>query len=360
WKPVQLPLHDNRDRRSISLDGETYNLYWGDLHVHTGLTPDAEGQVDELMHFAKDKANLDVVVMQENDAASWLNSNSQGAFQGQNLAESAYRLSVYYSRKFAEPGCFIPLPGWEWSDRTDDGRSNHRTVIFAGEETPILRHIENRGNFEELCDAVEAAGGVMNTQHPDFQLVDRPVDANIEVVSGWGNFIDPPDKIHADLSNRFKVGFVGTSDGHRRNPGTGGGLTGIYARELTPEAIIGAIKQHRVYATNGNRMLIGARVNGAFMGQDMESAGEVNLSLRVETTKPLVKATLIRDGDRIYEVEGNGSMTLSTTYSDTPDPGFHWYYWEVQQEGDWPDYPGNMKVAEGHLAWSSPHRVMIE
>ncbi len=359
WEPIQLPLHDFGDRHSISLNGETYYLYWGDLHVHTGLTPDAEGQVDELMHFARDKAKIDVVVMQENDAASWLNNSAQGVYQGQNLAEAAYRLSVYYSRKYTEPGRLIALPGWEWSDRTDDGRANHRTVIFAGDETPILRHTENSGNFTELCDAVSAAGGVMNTQHPDFQLENRPVDANIEVVTGWGNYLDPPDKIHADLSEGFRVGFVGTSDGHRRNPGTGGGLTGIYAKELTPEAVLEAIKLHRVYATNGNRMFIDARANRTTMGQDLETTGQMDLSLRVEAQKPLLKATLIRDGVRIYEVQGDGKLTLYAAYSDTPGTGFHWYYWEVQQEGEWPDYPGNMKVAEGHLAWTSPHRAMV-
>jgi len=362
WEPVQLPLHDyeDRERKSITIDGKTHYLYWADPHVHTGLTPDAEGQVDEMMRFARDKAKIDAVVMQDNDAASWLNSGSQGAYQGQNLPESNYRLGVYYSRKYNEPGKFVALPGWEWSDRTDDGNANHRTVIFAGDETPILRHTENRGDFTELCDAVEAAGGIMNTQHPTFQLVDRPVDANIEVVAGWGNYIDPPDKIHSDLSEGFKVGFVGTSDGHRTNPGTGGGLTGIYAPELTSKAILEAMKSHRVYATNGNRMFVDARANGVFMGQDVNSTGEVDLTLEVEAHRPLVKATLIRDGNPIHEVALDGKKSSEIAYTDNPGSGYHWYYWRIKQEGEWPDYPGNTKVAEGHLAWSSPHRVMVE
>lgn len=360
WKSILLPLRDFDNRKSISLDGETYHLYWGDIHFHTVLTPDAEGEVDEMMHFARDKAKIDVVVMQENDAASWLNSSAQGVYQGENLAESAYQLSVYYSRKYTEPGRFIALPGWEWSDRTDDGRPNHRTVIFAGDDTPILRHTENRGNFTELCDVVDAAGGVMNTQHQDFQLVDRPVDANIEVVAGWGNYLDPPDKIHAVLSKGFKVGFVGTSDGHSQNIGIGGGLTGIYATGLTVEAILEAIKSHRVFATNGNRMFIDARANGVFMGQDTRSNGAVEFRLRVDAPRPLVMATLIRDGKTIHSISGKGRTTLDARYTDTPEKGFHWYYWQIRQEGEWPDYPGNMKVAEGHLGWSSPHRVMIE
>jgi hypothetical protein len=219
WKPVRLPLHDAAPRASVEINERKHNLYWADLHAHSGLTADAEGEVDELLHFARDKARLDVVVMQEND------------FIGRMLTEGEYRLSVYSSRRISEPGRFLALPGFEWTHRGDE--RNHRTVMYPGEETPIVRHPENGGNFEELCDAVEAAGGVMNTQHETFRLSRRPCDANIEVASGWRVFIKAPDKIHRELSAGHRVGFVATSDGHRRNPGTGGGLTGIYAPELT-------------------------------------------------------------------------------------------------------------------------------
>lgn len=360
WEPIDLPLPHwtPAERPTAMIDGAEHRLYWGDLHVHTSLTADAEGEVDELMHYARDKAAIDIVVMQENDAASWLNSNDQGAYRGQVLTDSEYALSVYFSRKYTEPGRFIALPGFEWSDRTDDGKANHRTTIYPSDWTPLLRHTEE-DDFEQLCDIVEAAGGVMNSQHEVFRLVDRPCDANIEVASGWGVFINEPEKIHADLSAGFKVGFVATSDGHRRNPGVGGGLTGFWLRELTPEAAVEALKDHRVFATNGSRITMDARANGVFMGRDLEASGPVKLELRAASpVKPIVRAVLVRDGDEIHVSEGD-DRKLAVEYVDRPGRGFHWYYWRVELEGESPDYPANIKVAEGHLGWTSPHRVEV-
>ncbi len=356
WKPVRLPRRDAARRPSVEIRGKRYNLYWGDLHVHSALTSDAEGEVDELMHFARDKARLDVVVIQENDSNSW----HRDVFLDHRLTESEYRRSIYFSRRYSEAGRFVALPGWEWSQRlTEDRSTNHRTVMFAGPDTPIVRHTENGNNFDELCEIVEAAGGNMFTQHPVFRLSGCPADTNVEVASGWGIYLDPPDKIHADLSAGHRVGFVATSDGHRRNPGTGGGLTAIFAPELTPEAILDALKSRRVYATNGSRIFLEARANGAFMGEDAAAEGTVALTLTVAAPELLRRAVLVRDGEEIHVEPGSGRKELELRYTDRPGEGFHWYYWRVELEGEQARYGGNVKPAEGRYAWSSPHRVQV-
>jgi hypothetical protein len=338
----------------VDLDGRRYHLYWGDLHVHSILTPDAEGEVDELMHFARDKAAIDVVVIQENDSNSW----SRKAFVDHRLNASEYALSIYYSRRYTEPGRFVALPGFEWSQRTaDDDRPNHRTIMYAGPDTPIVRHTENNNDFDELCQVVAAAGGNMFTQHESFRLTGCTADTNIEVATGWSVYIRDPRTIHAALSAGHRLGFVATSDGHRRNPGTGGGLTGIYATGLTPYAILDALRNRRVYATNGSRILIDARANGRFMGEDVRASDTVNLEIRVAAPKPLARLVLLRDGAEIHVQPGAGLKQTRAAFTDRPGPGFHWYYWRVELEGDFPEYRGNAEVAEGTLAWSSPHRV---
>ena len=51
---------------------------------------------------------------------------------------------------------------------------------------------------------------------------------------------------------------------------------------------------------------------------------------------------------------------LQKNYTDTPGAGFHWYCRRIEIEGTSPDYPGNLKVAEGHISWSRPHRVTVK
>jgi hypothetical protein len=121
---------------------------------------------------------------------------------------------------------------------------------------------------------------------------------------------------------------------------------------LTPQAIAEALKAHRVFATNGARVTVDARANGAFMGEAVRAADEVELTLQATSPKPIERAVLIRDGKEVYS-----AARAPARFSDRPGPGFHWYYWRIELQGSPPDYPGNMKVAEGNLAWSSPHRV---
>jgi len=349
WRVVRLPLRPDPVRpASAIIEDRRHALYWADLHVHSGLTADAEGEVDELMHFARDRARLDAVVIQEND------------FIRRPLAAGEYALSVYWAGRFNEPGRFVAIPGFEWTHRPDDNKPNHRTVLYAGEETPIVRHTENNGNFDELCDMVEAAGGVMNTQHETFRWTNRACEGNIEVASGWRVFIRNPAFIHAALSAGARAGFVATSDGHRRNPGTGGGLTGLWLPELTRATVIDALKRRRVYATNGSRIVVEARANGAFMGQDLAAPdGRAQLTLRVAAPRTIARAVLIRDGREALTVPGAGPV-LEHVLTDRLPPGDHWYYWRIELEGGSPDFPANLKAAEGHWAWSSPHRVRVQ
>jgi hypothetical protein len=367
---VKLPFAEDRGRHEIRADGRVYRLYWGDLHCHSGLTADAEGEPDELLHYARDRAGLDVVVMTQND-------HIYDSF----LTEGEFALDHFFAGAFTRERRFLVLPGFEWTSRVPrspevalsdpdnwtfpyQGGSypNHRTVIYPPAGGPVVRHPEVENDIGRLNEAVQEAGGVTLTQHPTWDLTGHPVETGVEVTTGWGIYIRRPERVHRALGEGFRISFVGNGDSHRRNPGLCGGLTGIYAEELTAEAILDALRSRRVYATNGSRIVLDSRANGALMGREVAAPeGAAEIALSVVGSRPIEKATLIRDGEEIKVFAGNGTKNLSAVYRDAELPrGMHWYYWRIAQQGTSPRYPGNVKVARGHLAWSTPHWVRVD
>ncbi len=371
FKPVDLLDAQHPSRPGIRVGDKTYKLYWADLHCHSGLTGDAEGEPDEIVLYARDRAKLDVMVLQDNDDV-----------HGCLLTEGEYYLGMLHSQRFTKPGEFIALPGYEWTQRKgrpgkafDPWKSvylqpggnsypNHRTVIYPSTGGPIVRYTEVGGDFGKLIEAVARNGGILNGQHRTFDIVDSPVEANMEVTSCWGIYIyDAPGKFHGELDSGKRLGFVGTSDSHRRNPGLCGGLTGIWAEALTDAAILDALRQHRCFASNGSKIMVDSRMQGRLSDGHLTSDGSpVAFDLHVIGTREILSATLKTNGGRtVRVVRSQGSREVRIRHVETGLPkGDHWFYWEIRQAGSSRQYTGNISVAQGGLAWSSPHFVTVE
>ena len=82
------------------------------------------------------------------------------------------------------------------------------------------------------------------------------------------------------MNKGYRLGFVGGSDTHITRPGSiikepgkpfpykESGLTAVYAKELSREAILDALKHRRCYATTGHRIIVEFSINGHFMGEE--------------------------------------------------------------------------------------------
>ena len=232
---------------------------------------------------------------------------------------------------------------------------------------PIVRYFEVGHQFGVMADRVEAAGGILHSQHPAFHISDHPAETNLEVTACWGIYIrSVPARFHAELDKGRRMGFIGTSDSHRRNPGLCGGLTGIYAEELTPDAIFEALKDHRVFATNGSKIVLDSRADGRMSDQVVAvKDGKVELTLDVHATAPILLVRLMglmgTKGRTFAKFEGNGKPNGKFRFeAKNLKPGNHWFYWAVEQEGTSKQYSGNISIARGNLAWSSPHFIEVK
>lgn len=371
WRDVQLPIAaEMTPRRNVEIDGKTYQLFWVDMHCHSGLTADAEGEPDELMHYARDRAALDMVVFTNNDF-----------LYDVPLTGYEYAFSNFFAKIGTRDG-FLALPGYEWTSRIPGVRTaplddrgnwtppyqnrsypNHRSVVFPQTGGPLVRFPEVGNDIRRLNEAVERAGGITLTQHDAFQPSGHAVEVAMELTSGWRNYVTRvPNLFHDPLNAGVRMGFVACGDTHRRAPGLSGALTGVYAEELTGESIFDALKSRRCYATNGSRFFLDTRVDGAFMGREViNKSGNPSLQLNAIGTRNITSAVLIRDGNVIQKfMPTEKSNRFHVTFTDTDlSPGTHWYYWRVLQEGVAPFLPGNVMAAHGHMAWSSPTWVVV-
>ncbi len=372
WRPVNLPIGSElSERREIQVGQRIYKLYWADLHCHSGLTTDAEGAPDELTYYARDRARLDVVVFTENDF-----------LYNVPLTEYEYEFGNLLARICTKEGRFLSLPGYEWTSRvpgdpaaslSDPGNwtppynkgthANHRSVIYPPSAGPLLRHPEVGNDIAKLNRAVAQAGGLTLTQHDRFRPSGHEVEVGMELVSGWGNYIGRrPQSFYDALNRGARCACVANGDTHRRAPGLSGALTGIFAEELTSEAIFEAMRQRRCYATSGSRIFLDSRANDSLMGQSVQAVeNRISLTLDAIGTRPITLVTLIRNGEELKTFPVPGGCDFRASYEDSGlTRGRHWYIWQVSQQRVAPALPGNVSVAHGHLAWSSPHWVAVE
>lgn len=376
WNPVSLPVEKElAPRRQITCNGETWKLFWADMHCHNGLTADAEGEPDEMHFYARDRARLDVVVFTNND------------FYNVPLTQYDFELGNLFAKTFSGNHSsgdrnILSLPGFEWTSRipgvataelSDPGNwlppyrnrsyPNHRSVIYPPGGGPLVHFTEVGNDIARLNKAVAKAGGITLSQHNAFKLSGHPVEVGLELTSGWSNYIAARPKLfHTPLNQGARLGFTANGDTHRRAPGLSGALTGIYARDLTAESIIDALRNRRCFATMGSQIFVDARANGAIMGSETNAtSGTVTLTLHAIGTRPITNVRLIRNGETLHEVSGNGTRELKVHFEDKELPkGTHWYYWRVTQSGPGTVLPGNLMPAHGPLAWSSPNWVTVE
>ena len=350
WRPVLLRDRLSGPRPCVQLSGgkgDACSLYWADPHVHTILSTDAEGEVDELIAYARDKAQIDCVALQDNDKHVI------------SLMPSEYELSGAYASHFHDDGAFVMLPGFEWTCKKPNDRVRyHRSVLAPDESLPLIRYTEVEGDpMDALTALAEEHGALLHAHHENWVLTDSPAETNVEICSGWRvHMLDPQylSKVHAMLKSGQRIGFVGASDNHRRNPGVGGGLTGIYAQELTREAILDALSRHRCFATSGSRMTLKLWVNGAFIGEETSVEGAPEVRWEATFTSAPATVRLIRDGLCIRTWPVAGSQGSGCWADLDCRPGRHFYYLAVEQASPWRHYPSTVAVARGPHGWTSP------
>jgi len=342
-------------------------LYWGEIHSQSGLC-DGTGSPGELYRYARRAAGLDFASVTSHDML----------LSPEDWAEVQRR-----TREANEPGRFVTLLGYEWSGGTERGGDSN--IYYLGDRGPLVyngafiapellsvwgdwsdgtRHAAARcRTLAETIKEIRASevpflviphcGG--RAANLDFH--DPAVMPVFEVHSCHRNYQDIADQA---IQRGLHFGFIGGSDDHRGMPGDSvpaarerffssrAGLAGVYARELTREALWEALYARRVFATNGCRMALVFRAGGALMGGEISAATGSAIRLEFEAVLDgyFDHAEIVEDDEVIARFSRNENQILR--YADgmmaTVRRGAAQYYVRVFQ-------------TDGGIAWASPVRV---
>jgi hypothetical protein len=344
---ISNPLHVSPGGRRI---------LWGDLHGHSNLS-DGTGVPEDYYRYARDVAGLDVSALTDHD--HW-------GFPFLDASPERWQEVTEQTRAFHEPGRFVTLLGYEWTNWVH----GHRHVLLFEDEGRIASSLDPATDDpRKLWQALEgraaltmahhSAGGPVATNwsfapDPRFEPVTEVVS-----VHGSSEAADSPLRIAGAVEGNFvrdaldrgyRLGFLGSGDSHDGHPGLAqlagaghAGLAAILAEDCTREAVLAALRARRTYATSGPRIVLRATLDGQPMGSDVKP-GTHRLVALVVGTQPLQSVELVRSGMVVDAVSGEGREELAHEWTLSGLETGEYVYLRVTQ-------------VDLGMAWSSPFFV---
>ena len=286
----------------IEDESPDHELFWGDYHG--GQVENAE-KIDDFFRYARDVAGIQFASYQRNDTVH---------------SDAEYAVQQEVERAYHDPGHFVAIPGYEWSPATRVG--GHHNVYFRRFDQPIRRWTSARlpghdtrydlPHVRDLYRAFRNTDTVITPHvggnHSNLHWHDPTVEPAVEITSDHGSFEWMLKEI---LAYDYRMGFFGGSDSHTGRPGrdspghqhrryANSGLAGVYAEDVTIDALLDALKARRIYATTGPRIQVKTEADGHPMGAEYATSSSPEIKASVTGTAPLESVELYRGHEPVY------------------------------------------------------------
>lgn len=306
----------------------SYYLYWGDLHSHCSISY-GQGTVRQALLRAAGQLDFCSVT----GHAFWPDMPTDRSAYAEIIdyhREGFARLARNWNKLLAgqkaatRAGELIALPSYEWHSM-EFGDHN---VYAPGPELPL----EDAPDLPGLREKCRAAGAIAIPHHIGYAAGYRGIDWRhfrpelspfVEIFSLHGCSLGesaPYPMLH-DMGPRdagstaeagwalgHRFGIVGGTDHHGAYPGShGDGRMGVFAKELTRDALWEAFLARRVYAATGDKIDARLFVNDAWIGSEITAPGERRLRVQAHGTDALDRVEVIKNGRVLRRLFANES-----------------------------------------------------
>lgn len=303
----------------------TYNLYWGDLHCHCGISY-GYGSLERAFRLAREHLDFCSVTghafwpdipTDRRRYARIIDMHLRGFARLREVWPEVLRITARYH----EPGRFVPFLSYEWHSL----RFGDHNVYFPGDEARLL----TGDTLEDLARAVAPFGALIIPHHlgygpgyrgADWDAFDPERSPVVEIFSGHGcseSDSAPYPMYHVmgprcyegtaayGLERGLRFGFIAGTDHHAGYPGHyRHGRTALYAESLTREALWRALRARRCYAVTGDRIALAFHVEDAWMGEEVRVAGRRRVRFEVRACDAIDKVEVIKNGRAVWRSLG--------------------------------------------------------
>ena len=297
------------DRHEFAADGQSYRLYWGDLHRHSLVsrcTSGDEPSLEDFYRYAWDVNEYDFWAVTDH-------AENSTAYQWWSIQKIADLLHV--------PGRFVPLYGFEWTSAA----YGHQNVIYGdvARGAPI---------FSAFADGSTTPDGLWRglAEHPRFPAVTIPHHPGSAMVHNDWDYHDPRFSRLVEVfqacrgSYESQICFRQYSDGtatgtftldgllrgHRfgliasSDHGHGASYVAVLARSLSRVDIFDGLWSRRTCAATTRDVLAVLRLGPHLMGSEPAWDGPRPLTVHARGYAELARVDILRNGRVVHVVRG--------------------------------------------------------
>ena len=347
------------------------SLFWGDLHTHCAISY-GYGSLDRAFRLGREHLDFCSVVGHatwhdmpvDRDRHGFIIDYHRDGFATLNRNWKHVQETV---NRYNQPGRFVTFLGYEWHSCAYGDHNVYYLEDGGG--------IVERDSLEELDEALKGQEVMIHPHHIGYGKGYRGInwshfDARrspaVEILSGHGGSErdgGPYPMYHTmgprqyrgtlayglELGHRF--GFLGGTDHHGGYPGHyGEGRTGVYAPELTRQAIWDAIRARRCYAVTGDRIGLQFTINDAVMGEETTVSGAREIRVAVSGADALDRIEVVKNNRPLKRVFGPAPVAAP------PDPvrAKVRVEWGWGDKEEWVRWDARVRLSRGRLVSAEP------